>query len=35
MFREICSFGPLFLQKVVILAPFLGHVAASQHSCEN
>jgi len=35
MFREICSFDPLSLQKIVIMAPFLGRVAASQHSWEN
>jgi len=30
MFREICSFDPLSLQKVVIMAPFLEHMVSSQ-----
>jgi len=30
MFRKICSYDPLFLQKVAIMTPFLRHVASSQ-----
>jgi len=30
MFRKICSFDPLSLQKVAIMISFLGHVASFQ-----